>query len=395
VVDLFLADGAADHPHDWADGEKLAIPQADEQQRLLANMILQHRPLPRFWYLPKGLNAAVVMTGDEHGDTGIGPRFERYRDASPPGCSVDDWECVRATGYLYVGHTFTAADAERHTRLGFEVALHIDTKCRDWSPASLGLVVGLQLRQFTAAFPGVPAPATSRTHCAAWSDWSTQPEIEAAHGIRLDTNYYFYPESWAKGRAGVFNGSGFPMRFATRDGGVIDCYQAATQITDESGMTLPAACDALLDRANGPQGFFGVVTVNMHFDAIDHPGSDAIVASARAHGVPVISARQLLEWLDGRNGSSFRAVTRTKDTLGFTVIVGEGARNLQGMVPTRSADGSLAEVSRDGVPLAFGVRTVKGMEYAVFAAAPGAYLARYAQRGASTTTGILRSVRSW
>ena len=55
---------------DWIDFNKIAIPQADEQQRLLANIIIQgnlHRkPLPRFWYLPRGLKAAIVMTGDDH-----------------------------------------------------------------------------------------------------------------------------------------------------------------------------------------------------------------------------------------------------------------------------------------------------------------------------------------
>ena len=49
---------------DWVDLDKVAIPQADEQQRLLANLITQmnldRTPLPRFWYLPRGEKAAVV-----------------------------------------------------------------------------------------------------------------------------------------------------------------------------------------------------------------------------------------------------------------------------------------------------------------------------------------------
>jgi hypothetical protein len=66
---------------DWIDFNKIAIPQADEQQRLLANIILQgnlHRkPLPRFWYLPRGLKAAIVMTGDDHGVNGTAGRFDQ------------------------------------------------------------------------------------------------------------------------------------------------------------------------------------------------------------------------------------------------------------------------------------------------------------------------------
>jgi hypothetical protein len=374
-VDLYVGGAGSDPANGWIDFAKLAIPQADEQQRLLANVILASTMLPRFWYLPGGRSAAVVMTGDDHDDAGIRPRFDQYDAASPPGCSVDDWECVRATGYLYVGTHFTAADAERYTRRGFEVALHVNTDCTDWNPRSLGFLLDVQRRQFAAALPGVPAPVTSRTHCAAWSDWSTAAEIEAARGVRLDANYYFYPASWAGGRAGWFTGSGFPMHFATQDGHTIDCYQAATQITDESGMALPQVADALLDRALGPEGYYGVITANLHFDAPTHPGSDAIVASARARDVPVVSARQLLEWLDGRNASSFGAVRWDGRTLAFTVNVGAGARNLTGMVPLPPGAGSLLALTRDGAPLAYGVRTVKGMPYAFFAAAPGSYVA--------------------
>ena len=47
---------------DWVNTTKIAIPQADEQQRLLVNLItLMERdklPLPHFWYLPRGQKAA-------------------------------------------------------------------------------------------------------------------------------------------------------------------------------------------------------------------------------------------------------------------------------------------------------------------------------------------------
>ena len=49
-------------------------------------------------------------------------------------------------------------------------------------------------------------------------------------------------------------GSGMPMRFADTDGTMIDVYQAATQMTDESGQTYPSTIDTLLDNALGPLG---------------------------------------------------------------------------------------------------------------------------------------------
>ena len=68
---------------------------------------------------------------------------------------------------------------------------------------------------------------------------------------------------------------------------------------------IPATIDTLLDNALGPLGYYGVFTANMHTDSATSSGADAIVASAQARNVPVVSARQMLDWLDGRNASSF------------------------------------------------------------------------------------------
>ena len=56
------------------------------------------------------------------------------------------------------------------------------------------------------------------------------------------------------------------MRFATAQGNVIDVYQAATQMTDESGQSYPYTVDTLLDRALGPEGYYGAFVANMHTD---------------------------------------------------------------------------------------------------------------------------------
>ena len=84
----------------------MGVPQADEQQRLLANLILwmnlAKKPLPRFWYFPRGKKAVVVMTGDDHGNGGTVGRFEQQIAASPAGCSVANWECIRSTSYMFV-----------------------------------------------------------------------------------------------------------------------------------------------------------------------------------------------------------------------------------------------------------------------------------------------------
>ena len=128
---------------DWVNLDKVSIPQADEQQRLLGNLVLHmnsdRKPLPRFWYFPKGLKAVVVMTGDDHSNgAGTSGRFDQYLAASPSGCSVDDWECIRSTSYIYPDSGLTDAQVAAYVAQGFEVALHVNTGCVDYTPAIAG-----------------------------------------------------------------------------------------------------------------------------------------------------------------------------------------------------------------------------------------------------------------
>jgi hypothetical protein len=380
--DLFFGNAAADPQPDWIDLNKVAIPQADEQQRLLANLILtmaaDRKPLPRFWYFPRGEKAVVLMTGDDHANNGTLGRFQAYQLASPPGCSVADWECVRGTSYVFPNTPLAAVDAEALEADGFEIAVHVNTNCADWTSSSLQTFYTAQISAFAANFPTLDAPATNRTHCIAWSDWATQPKIAKEQGIRLDTNYYYWPPGWVNDRPGFMTGSGLPMRFADLDGTRIDVYQAATQMTDESGQSFPFTIDELLDKALGTEGYYGVMTANMHTDSASHAGSDAIVSSAQALGVPIVTARQMLAWLDGRNGSKFGSITWSGNTLTFTVTAAAGANGLRGMIPTTTSAGNLASLTVGGNPVTFTTETIKGISYAVFPASTGSWVATYA-----------------
>jgi hypothetical protein len=381
--DLYYGDAREDPQPDWVDPDRIAVPQADELQRLLANLIvrtsLERMPLPRFWYLPDGHRAVVLMTGDHHGCCAkTAERFERYVEQSPEDCSVEDWECVRASSYLYPDERLEEFDFTRWHELGFEIGVHVDTGCADWNPASLDRrFVAPQLSLFALRAPSLPAQASERTHCIAWSDWVTRARVNAAHGIRLDTNYYFWPPEWVRDRPGLFTGSAMPMRFADLEGNLLDIYQVATQMTDESEQTYPFTAEVLLDRALGTEGYFGVFTANMHMDQSPHPGSDAIVEAALARGVPVISGRQLLRWLDGRNGSHCASLAFDAGQLRFDLVRADGAHNLQVMLPFNSAAGSLQALYLDERQLDFAVEGIKGIDCAVFEGQSGSYRAVY------------------
>ena len=172
-----------------------------------------------------------------------------------------------------------------------------------------------------------------------------------------------------------------PQRFADTDGTMLDVYQSVTQMTDESGQTFPFTIDTLLDRALGAQGYYGAFNANMHTD-ISSPGATAIVASAKARGVPVVSAQQMLTWLDGRNASTFENLAYDGDRLSFRVTAAAGATGLRGMVPASYGGKTLQGMTRDGAAIAVTRETIKGVDYAFFPATSGAYAASY---GADTT----------
>jgi methionine-rich copper-binding protein CopC len=377
---------------DWVDLSKVAIPQADEQQRLFANLVEtmdRHRmPLPRLWYFPKDLKAVIVGTGDDHGNGGTAGRFAQYAANSPAGCSVADWTCLRFTSYIYPSTPLSNAAAAGYNSQGFEVGLHTTTDCADFTPASLEANFTDQLAAWTQKYSSLPNPTTNRTHCIAWSTWVGEPTAETAHGIRLDANYYYWPPSWVVDRPGFFTGSGIPMRFANTDGTMLDAYQATTQMTDESGQSYPFTPDTLLTNALDPQqGYYGAFTANMHTDSPTTGEDDGLILSAKNHNVPIVSARQMLKWLDGRDASSFKKLAWNNGTLSFSVATGVGADGLTVDLPTASSAGSLNSLTLNGTTVSYQTETIKGLQYAVFPAGAGTYSAHYAGTASAATAG--------
>lgn len=398
---------------DWIDFNRITIPQADEQQRFLANLIIHtnadRKPLPRFWYLPKGKKAAIILTGDDHwgrsspsGSSKV--FFDRHQAQSPVGCSEGDWECVRSSSYGYEGCLLTDAEAAAYTAQGFEFGLHADAGlasgggwCGTW-PADTREQYGAQFETLMRKYASLPVQGSERDHCyswfgyagpAGWQGYAGIPEVEEDLGIRFDTNISYNPGSWASVNPGYQMGSGMMMRFAQVDtSGVmtrfLDIYNGGTQMNDDNGQGAAAMrtiVDAFLDNATGTAGYYGGFVVNMHSDnwyGWSYAGSDQVVASAQARGIPVVSGTQMADWLDGRNSSSFGSIGWDGTTLAFTVAVGEGARNLMGMLPRRSGAVPLSALTRDGSDVPCTFETIKGVEYAFFPAIAGTYAATYA-----------------
>jgi hypothetical protein len=323
------------------------------------------------------------MTGDDHGTPdGAKTIFDTLIAQSAPGCRVNDWECYRATGWLYTSSGLTNSQANVYHNQGFEMGVHVNTNCQNWtSQQMLEGFFDSDLASFAAKYTSLPPQRTNRTHCVPWNDWATHPKVELSRGIRLDENYYYWPPSWIQNRPGFMTGSGFPMRFADLNGAIIDVYQAATHLVNESGgnnhpdgIVYPEGINSMLDRALGPEGYYGVF--GTHYDFNDDFQLQ-LLESAKARNVPLISADQLLTWLDGRNSSSFGNPIWNGTQLEFSITIGAGANNLYAMIPNETTGGQLSSLTINGVNVSFEVQTLKGRSYAVFRATNGNVIATY------------------
>ena len=85
----------------------------------------------------------------------------------------------------------------------------------------------------------------------------------------------------------------------------------------------------------------------------------------------------MLDWVDGRNNSSFGAFSWNGNSLQFTVTQASSATGLTAMLPTQSATGTLSSVTRNGVATTLTTQVIKGISYAFFPAQTGNYVAVY------------------
>ena len=126
------------------------------------------------------------------------------------------------------------------------------------------------------------------------------------------------------------NGGGFPMRFADLDGTPIDVYQQNTNMTDESSQPLPGdrSTRCSTTRSGRTATTAPSASTSTRTTRRPAPATRRSSPSAQARGVPVISYKQLLDWIDGRNDSTIRGLSWSAGTLTFTTTVAAGANGL-------------------------------------------------------------------
>jgi hypothetical protein len=390
--DMFFGARSGDVQPDWVDLDKIHIPQADEQQRLLANILTEatedRRPLPRFWYLPGDYKAAMVMAGDDHALTdnvGTERIFSNWLNESPKDCELAAWECVRASGYVYSGSALTPSRALQFHNWGFGVADHAPDSggCASFTSYSdLLSRTNAGYTDFYNKYTTLPTQKTGRYHCYVWSDYDSVPRVDETVGVRYDLNYVTFPPSWIGTRPAIITGSGMNMRLTDADGDILNVQQGVTNF--ENTVTGSAAINTVLANATGSNGFYGIF--GTHYDMSDSYHT-TLFNAAKANGVPIISSEQALEWLDGRGSSSFKDFSGTAGQYSFAIEAATGSQGLRAMMPIADQGGSLTGITMDGSAVSYQTQAVKGVQYAVFDGQPGAYTATYSDYVPSSGSG--------
>ena len=246
---LFFGAKPGDVQPDWIDFSKVAIPQADEQQRLLANLIglvnLDTQAAAALLVLPerqeggrgddrrrprqrRNRRPLRRLQGREPGGLlgrrlGMRPRARPTSTPNAPAHQLPGRRLRRA------GLRGRAARQHGLRRLHAGLARgELRRPARRPSPRSYSSIAVARPRTAPTASRGATGRRTRRSSSRTGSG-STRTTTTG-------------PRRWVADRPGMFTGSGMPMRFADLDGTMIDVYQATTQMTDESDQTYPLTC---------------------------------------------------------------------------------------------------------------------------------------------------------
>lgn len=384
----------------WIDLERVAIPQADEQMRLLSRLIRDGLgravPMPQLWYFPNGALSMLILTADAHGNSqgqydreiqsieSFGNRttlfltlnFESCPSAPTPN-AVNRWW---AAGHTVGVHPYVGYDAETGANYG------------DYRTAT-----SATLERFLRCY-GPPVSRAIRTHqIRAGPGWVGGARVHADLGFLLDLDYYMRGDVLRRPDGtqahGYLTGSGLPMRFIDENGVILSAFQQLTNIVDEQYMAQPfypnwqrdfAEIRAMLDAAIG--GYYTAFVANFHVDYYSwgeiYPWAEAIMAAAQGRGIPTWNADQWLDYVLNRDAARIQAVQWDPPggNLSFSFYATPTLAFSHTLVLPQSFGGrSLTAVWVNGAPASPISRTLRGVPVMFLNIRPGAHsvLARY------------------
>lgn len=348
---------------DWIDLNRIGVPQADEQMRLLTGlirtMLADIAPIPRVWYFPNAAPGLLIATSDAHASsTGAIETILREAELYDGAASIY-YATPQRTGSTVrqslartrnrisdtmnpfpttVHHLPTSAEVARWRQRGHEFGMHpyVEQGARE----------GYYADRVSFILEGYGAPSsTVRTHRVLWDGWVETARLQAQLGFGLNLDYYHYGPifrtttgAWAHG---FFTGSGLPMKMVDDQGRIIETYQLLTSLVDEHlfgawNLNLPhldveaalTVSQKILDDA-ATHGM--AIAAQFHADFMDTrsamrakvlPWMQGTFAHAASKGIAICSAERYLNFTQEREAVSLQRIAYSSEqrSLRFDVI---------------------------------------------------------------------------
>jgi hypothetical protein len=365
----------------WNNPEKISLPQADEQMRLLSHIIEEFasykNPLPRFWYFPDQYMCIFIFT--------IDGEDSREDDIDN---EITDVQSKGGNATLYeIGTYISASKVNTWRSNGHEIAIHYNDVPNYSNPTyfNMNSVFDAMTTNFRNVY-GI-LPRTGRNHWAVWCSkdslekmqFAEQAIIEEKYELGFDCNYYqfggnkVYP-NWL-GDIGHFNGSGIPMKFADATGRILNVYQSNTQLPDETWLkeNIESKSKTLIDRSLDDENYT-YINANFHtwyWSECRLPGL-RILDHCNSRGVPVWTAERVYEFLKMKDEASFSDIEWSENRLTFNLSSGiPNPEGLTLLLPSIHGNLKINSVAIDGHISQFERKTIKGYEYALITVTPG------------------------
>jgi hypothetical protein len=365
----------------WNNPQKIAIPQADEQMRLLSHVIEKFntykKPLPRFWYFPDKYKCIFIFTidGEDSHEADINNE-------------IIDVQSKGGNATLYEIGTYISASTVNTWRSdGHEVAIHYNDVPNYANPTYINM--NTVFDTMTANFRNTYSilPTTIRNHWAVWcskdsigeKEFAEQASIEEKYGLGLDCNYYqfggnkVYP-NWL-GDVGHFTGSGIPMKFAAATGRILNVYQSNTQLPDETWLkeNIEIKSKTLIDRSLDEENFT-YINANFHtwyWGECREPGL-RVLDYCNSRGVPVWTAERVYEFLKMKDEASFSDIKWSHNELTFKLSSAiNSSEGLTFLLPAFYCSSKIKSITLNDKSSKFELKTMKGYEYAFVTVTPG------------------------
>ncbi len=384
----------------WVDLDRVSIPQADEQIRLLARIVhslsTDGMAVPQTWYFPNAAKSVLLPTSDAHAN----PRS--YFDTM---VNTVNGAGGKVTLFSSIGDSLSKTLISNYTAQGHAVGLLIYANRVDTSYGIANLSQGFSVMTgyYTNTYALQPSSGY-RSFDNAWDGWSRGAEIAAQNGYRMDFNamhigaWLRKPSgSWARGH---LTGGGRPLPFVKSDGVVLNVYQQPTQISDQQLMpvTLVQNFEGLALPAGGIKATRGIIDASVMSDYaalalnsnIDYTFPDAMfwlsdtITYAASQGVPSMSADQWIRFNDVRRAARYNNVAYDAGTgtLSFNMVVSSTPDvSLTVMLPSTYRGRSIESAQVDGNAAALTIDLIKQSNYGLLQVptANHTFTVRYAQ----------------